>query len=134
MQEEVELVNGHFVVKGKKEVKPEEREVKRKQYSEEVLALRDRVIKGNQKLFEAWEQMKKMAHNTEEWSHQMDRWDEAQKKLRGLCDELVLKGFEDCLYLEGNKKTKRCIDEPGGWCCQVCPSKYHYWEDEFKTL
>lgn len=134
MQEEVELVNGHFVVKGQKEVKPKEREVQQKQYSEEVLALRDRVIKGNQKLFEALEQIKKIAHDTEEWSRQMDRWNEAQNKLHLLCLDLKAKGYSDCLYLANGKRTKSCIKNANGFWCQVCPSSHRYWEEEFSTL
>lgn len=58
----------------------------------------------------------------------MDRWDQAVKKLTLLCTELELRGYTECLYLEGGKKVKRCLDNPDGFWCQVCPSIYPYWE------
>lgn len=99
---------------------------------EEILA---RVRIGNQKLFKAWQQIRELAHNTEEWSAQMDKWQEAQQKLHLLCQELKFTGFDDCLYLDDSgKKTKRCLGEPNGWWCQVCPSSKNYWEDELFSL
>ena len=71
-----------------------------KQYSPEVLALRDRVILGNKKLNDAWEEIKKMVHDTEEWNRQMERWHQANEKLSALCTQLKVTGYEDCLYLD----------------------------------
>ena len=105
-----------------------------KQYSPEILALRGRVKKGNDKLFEAWQQIRELAHNSDEWSEQMELWHQAGKKLSVLCTELKLKGYGDCLYLENGKKTKNCLDNPGGFWCQVCPSSIRYWDKELMSL
>lgn len=104
-------------------------------YSPDVIALRDRVINGNDKLFIALQQIKKLVHDTEEWSRQMDRLSEGAKKLRGLCSELKLLGFEDCLYLnDSGKKVRGCLENPDGFWCQVCPSKKPYWGPELMAL
>jgi len=105
-----------------------------KQYSPEVLALRDRVKKGNDKLFQAWLQIRELAHNSDEWSKQMELWHQASEKLGVLCTELKLKGYGDCLYLENGKKTKSCLDNPDGFGCQVCPSSIRYWDKELMSL
>jgi len=106
-----------------------------KEYSPEVIALRDRVKLGNEKLFLAWQEIKKIAHDTEEWKVQMDKWSQAQEKLHLLCTELTYKGFEDCLYLnEVGKKTRGCLSNPNGFWCQVCPSIKLYWERELLDL
>lgn len=137
MKEEVELVDGKFVVKSKqeKEVKHEEIKVIPKQYSEEVITLKERVVNGNQILFDAWLKIKEIPHDTEEWSKEMDRWHEAGKRLGLLCSELNHKGFDVCLYLDENgKKTKNCLSNPDGFWCLVCPSFYPYWEKELMDL
>jgi len=78
----------------------------------EVLALRDRVIKGNDKLFAAWQQIRELAG--EEREHQWDRWNEAQERLHYLCLELK-QHYSDCLYLnENSKRFRSCLSEPGG--------------------
>ena len=101
--------------------------------TDEVLALRDRVIKGNDVLWKAWQQIRNM--NGEEREKQLDKWNEAQQKLHLLCGELKLKGYEDCLYLDKNgKKTRNCLQNPDGFYCQVCPSNKNYWEDELMNL
>ncbi|GAJ22288.1 unnamed protein product, partial [marine sediment metagenome] len=85
----------------------------------EVLALRDRVIKGNDKLFAAWQQIREL--DGEEKEYQWDRWNEGQERLHSLCLELQAKGYHDCLYIENGKRIKSCLSETGGWWCQVCP-------------
>lgn len=101
-------------------------------YSSEVLALRDRVILGNKKLNDAWEQIKGMAHESEEWSYQMERWHQGNEKLSLLRTELKMLGYEDCLYLDDQgKKIKKCLEGMG---CRVCPSRIPYWEQEFSEL
>ncbi len=133
-QQEIELVDGKFIVKGKKEVLSNEQKVAVKQYSLEVIALRDRIIGGNQKLFEAWLKIRNIT-DKEEKTRQFDRWNEAQTKLHYLCLELKAKGYEDCLYLDVNgKKIKKCLNEPDGWWCQVCPSNRPYWGEELLSL
>lgn len=66
MQEKIELIDGKFVVKGRQQPKPAEHLPQQKEYPEEVIALRDRVINGNQKLFDAWLKIRELAHDTEE--------------------------------------------------------------------
>jgi hypothetical protein len=98
------------------------------QYSSEVLALRDRVIRGDKKLNDAWEQIRAIS-DEEERERQTDRWTQAAEKLCLLCEELKAKGYYDCLYIENGKKTRPC-DPPDGLCCLVCPSSYPYWKCE----
>ena len=136
-QGKIELVNGKFVVKGKKEeeVKPIKPIIKQKVHSEEVLLLKERVILGNQKLFDAWNRIKELSHDREEWSNLMDKWSEAQERLHLLCQKLKYSGFDECLYLDVNgKKTKGCLINPDGFWCQVCPSTHEYWEKELMDL
>ena len=97
-----------------------------KESHNEVLTLRDRVKLGNDKLFRAWLQIRELAHDQEEWPRQMDQWHEAQGKLHLLCLELKARGYKDCLYIEGGKKTKRCLDNPDGFFCLVCSSSREY--------
>lgn len=96
--------------------------------------MRDRVKLGNEKLFRAWLQIRELAYDSEEWSRQMGRFSEATKKLRGLCAELKLKGYDDCLYMENGKKTKSCLSNPDGFWCQACPSSRKYSEEELMKL
>ncbi len=104
-------------------------------YSSETLALRDRVILGNKKLNDAWEQIKGMVHDSEEWKYQMERWRQGNEKLSLLCTELKLRGYEDCLYLDDQgKKTKKCLLPDDAIGCRVCPSSRKYWEEEFNEL
>lgn len=136
MQENVELVDGKFVVKGKKEkeVKPSKPKVVSREYSEEVIALRERVILGNQKLFDAWNNIKKLDHESQQWKDEFERWHQACERLSLLCTELKVKGYEDCLYLENGKRTRSCLSNPDGFWCQVCPSTPRYWDKEFDDL
>jgi len=113
----------------------------------ELLALRDRVAKGNEKLHAAWAQMKNL--DAESWKQASRQYDEALKKLELLCLELKGKGYQDCLYIkfyEGmtmeeeraimseiasgkvtdikkvGAKTKNClINEDKTFFCRVCP-------------
>ncbi|GAI71499.1 unnamed protein product [marine sediment metagenome] len=104
-------------------------------YSSEVLVLRDRVILGTKKLNDAWEQIKGMVHDSEEWKYQMERWHQGNEKLSLLCTELKLRGYEDCLYLDDQgKKTKKCLLPGDTIGCRVCPSSRKYWEEEFDKL
>lgn len=106
-----------------------------KEHSPEVLALRDRVRLGNDKLFQAWLQIREVAGDEEEWKRQMDRLGEAAEKLRGFCNKLKLGGYTDCLYLENGKKTRPCLNsEEGSFWCQVCSSDIRYWEQELMAM
>ena len=99
--------------------------------SEEASALLERVRKGNDKLFAAWLQIRDIL-DKEEKERQFLRWDAAKETLNLLRLELQSKGYNDCLYLENGKKTKRCLDEPGEWFCNTCPSTREYWVEEMK--
>lgn len=102
-------------------------------YSSEVLALRARVILGNKKLNDAFEQIKQLVHDSEEWSQAMARWHEANERLSLLCSDLQTKGYQDCLFLDDQgRKTIRCLRDDIG--CRVCPSRIHYWEQELMKL
>ncbi len=99
----------------------------------EVLALRDRIRQGNDKLSKARLQIQNFEEG-EEKERQWDRWNEAQVKLRYLCSELQIKGYHDCLYIENGKRTKNCLSNPDGFECQGCPSSVPYWEKELMAL
>jgi len=88
----------------------------------ELIVLRDRVAKGNEKLRAAWAQMKDL--DKESWQQASKQYDEALKKLQSLGLELKGRGYVDCLYInEQGKKTKNCLLNPGDptWFCRVCP-------------
>lgn len=95
----------------------------------ELAALIDRVRKGNDKLWEAWKVIRDV-ENPEEKDALFRKWDAKKEFLNDLCKELVFKGYRDCLYIENGKKTKRCLDEPGEWFCNTCPSQREYWVEE----
>jgi hypothetical protein len=121
------------LIPGRKITKVERPTESCQSHSPEVLALRDRVKRGNDKLFQAWRQIRELA-DKDEWSRQMDRWNEAQQKLHQLCQELKLKGYNDCLYLQDGRRARTCLNNPDGFWCQVCPSIYAYWETELMEL
>lgn len=108
------------------------------QDSPEFIALKNRIIKGNDVLWRAWEQIKGLAEDEEAWSRQLDRWAQAKEKLWYLVKELRTRfGFYDCLYLDENgKKTRHCLHNADGFFCQVCPceSGNPYWEKELFDL
>lgn len=134
MQQKVRLIGGKFVVEGKEEIEPKEVKVEVKQYSLEVLTLRDKVIKGNDVLWRAWLKIRDIK-DKEEKERQLDKWNVAQNRLHYFCLELKSKGYEDCLYLDKDgKKTKNCLKNPDGFWCQVCPSSISYWEKEIMSL
>lgn len=105
----------------------------------EVIALLDRVRTGNDKLWNAWRQIRDIGDKDEK-ERQYDRWHEAKDKLNLLAKELVAKGFRDCLYMENGKKIRGCLynkDNPE-WFCNTCPAQLgkgpSYWEDELMSL
>lgn len=101
---------------------------------EELEALKNRIRLGNKKLNEAWEQICKMDHNSEQWKDEFQKWHEANEKLSGFCTKLKVMGFNDCLYLnDKGEKMMSCLGQ-GGMGCRVCPSATPYWEAEFSTL
>lgn len=90
--------------------------------------LKARIKEGNEKLNKAWHRICELDHSSPQWAEEVERWYQANEKLSMLCTELKLLGYEDCLYIENGKKTRRC-----GWSdlgCRVCPSKRAYWEEE----
>ena len=138
-QQNMKLVDGKFVMEevvSEKKVEKETIERKPlepKQYSEEALALRDRAIKGNQKLFDAWQRICGMDHESQEWRDAFEEWHQASRRLLDLSDNLKSKGYEDCLYIniDNNKKrSKKCIGNADGFFCLACPSNKSYWETD----
>jgi len=101
-------------------------------YPKEMMEeLKTRIRTGNQKLNDAWEQLKEMDHNLQTWRDAFWEWHLANVKLSHYCDQLKNMGYEDCLYIENGKKTKSCLE---GLSCRVCPSKKPYWEKELMDL
>ncbi|MBU1449191.1 hypothetical protein KKF45_05095 [Patescibacteria group bacterium] len=106
-----------------------------KPYSPELITLRHRVIQGNEKLIKAWSQLKEMTHNTEEWATQFERWHKANELLSLLATELKVKyNFNECLYMENGKKTKKCLPPGDEIGCRVCTSDYPWWSNELMPL
>jgi hypothetical protein len=100
----------------------------------EVQALLERVRLGNDKIMAAIQQTIKLDTATPEgkalWKANMDKIAERSATLRGLCDQLKLLNYLDCLYMEKGKKTRSCGMTDGAPYCQVCPSAIPYWEKE----
>ena len=107
--------------------------MEKKEYCPEVLALRDRVKAGNDKLTKAWHQILEIADKEEQFQ-QDERWFKARYKLCILCSELQAKGYGECLYMENGKKMKSCLNSPDNHWCWVCPLGTPYWEQELKDL
>ena len=103
-------------------------------YSLEVITLKDRVVRGNEKLNLAWQQLRNIANRTEEWTEQLERWHQANEKLSLLCTELKLRGYSDCLYMENGKKTRKCLEPGDDIGCRVCPSSREWWAEELMSL
>ena len=96
------------------------------------LALLDRVTLGNNKLIQAWLQVKSFTDEAE-FDKGMEKIKEAVTKLHLLTLELQASGFHGCLYMTNGKKTRQCILEETGFCW-VCPSDIPYWRGEWETL
>ena len=94
----------------------------------ELESLKARIKDGNEKLNIAWQRICELDHTLPQWGEEIEKWHQANEKLSALCSELKVSGFEDCLYIEDGKKTRRCgFSELG---CRVCPSRRAYWEEE----
>lgn len=94
--------------------------------------LLERIRQGNKKLGEAWVQVAKLDHSTQEYKDSVDRWFQADVKLKSYCDQLEAMGFRNCLYMIDGKKTHSCLDK--NFTCWVCPSAVEYWLMEFDDL
>lgn len=105
----------------------------------EVIALMERVKKGNDKLWNAWKVIRDI-EDPEEKEELFRKWHEKKDLLEFFCKELVTRGFKDCLYIENGKKTRGCLYNPDNpeWFCNTCPAAMgggpEYWvkEMEFK--
>ena len=103
-----------------------------KEYSSEVLTLRERVVTGNQKLNMAWAQLCKMDHESQQWKDELERWHQANEGLSKRCRDLKMMGYTDCLYIdEKGKKTMKC-GGMGQLGCRVCSSSREYWIEEME--
>lgn len=95
----------------------------------ELIALKQRVKAGNEKLIASWPKIWDIP-DQEEKDEQLKRWDKANLLLDALCRELMYRfDFRDCLYIENGRKTKPCT-RADGLCCFVCPSAKPYWRNE----
>ena len=107
------------------------------EYSSEVLALKDRVKKGNNVLWFAWRQIRDIK-DPEEKEALFKEWDKKVNFLNALCLELQVKGYNDCLYIDENGKKKvKCLYNPDSpqWFCNACPAaERKYCEKEFFEL
>lgn len=87
----------------------------------ELEALKQRVGAGNIKLWKAWEQLRDVSP-IPEYDHQVELWRAAMNTLGTLAEELINKGFRNCLYVESGHK---CEEDkkfmPGG--CFYCPDQ-----------
>lgn len=101
-----------------------------KQYSQEVLALRSRVLLGNKKLIDAWGQICQIDSESQEWKDLLEQWHQANEKLSILCFNLKGMGYNDCLYLSGDGKKAIKCGAMGAIGCRVCPSDREYWTEE----
>ena len=101
----------------------------------DVETLKERVIQGNEKLYQAFEKIREMVDDKEKWTRALDEYGEASKRLHLICSALKAADFYDCLYIVDGVKTISCLtsDRPR-WFCHACPSSKRYWEDEIMKL
>jgi hypothetical protein len=107
---------------------PEEQKLFTELYNATKEELLIRVKNGNEKLMAYYEQIKTQK-NDPEWDKMVDNLHVAVDRMKQICDFLVFKGYDDCLYIENGKRTRSCVigdDRP----CWVCPSKRNYAEEE----
>ncbi len=90
----------------------------KEQYAPVVLALRDRVFLGNDKLLRAWSELQGIK-DKEERDSQFQRWGEAGRKLGELCVALIDDGYRECLRQPDTPKS--ALDCLGRDVCLVCP-------------
>lgn len=83
--------------------------------------IKQRVITGNAKTVEYWNIITEKGGD--DYKNNVDKYEKACQKLHGLCQLLKLKGFNDCLYMDGDRKTKKCFNRQDGSWCTVCPAK-----------
>ena len=91
----------------------------------------ERCRNGNAKLWVAWRTICD-TQDPEQRQALLEQWDKGHNKLLDLNTTLKALGFEDCLYIDKNKKKERyCLQ--GDWCW-VCPSAIKYWKWEWDEL
>lgn len=101
----------------------------RKTQEEQIIELVNRCLLGNQKLNNAWKQMRESNYESLKVKEQMDIWAEKTQLLHRLALNLQGLGFNKCLYMdESGKKTQKCLDP--NFTCWACPSDFPYWERE----
>jgi hypothetical protein len=106
-----------------------------KEYSPEVLLLRNRVRLGNIKVWSFLVQIRDVP-SVEDKARLYKEFSAAQEKLKGLNAELKSAGYEECLYIDANgKKVVNCLHnhESPLWECIACPGGNKYWETELFT-
>ena len=98
--------------------------------------LQTKCVQGNEKLYNAWEQMKGLSDDARQEADK--KYNQAIEKLDMYCSTLKAHGFDDCLYIKNGTKTKGCLvnlNQPG-WFCRACPASQSrkYWEEEMMSL
>ena len=103
--------------------------------SEELEALKNRVCRGNAILNAAWDQLKAMDHESQQWKDELERQHVANEFLSLLVLELKESfNYHQCLYIVGGKKTKLCLPPGDDIGCRVCSSSRKWWEEELMSL
>ncbi len=89
----------------------------------DLIALLERVKNGNDKLWAAWRVIRNVP-DPEEKADLFLKWDGRVNFLNLLCKELIVKGYNECLYIENGIKTKSCLNNPDEpeWFCNTCPA------------
>ncbi len=89
----------------------------------DLIALLERVKNGNDKLWAAWRVIRNVP-DPEEKADLFLKWDGRVNFLNLLCKELIVKGYNECLYIENGIKTKACLNNPDEpeWFCNTCPA------------
>ncbi len=107
-------------------------------------ALKLRIKNGIDKMWQAWEQIKKMAPEKEDaqyeaknqlWKDTVDKWVEAERRLEQLIQQLNLQyEYDDCVFLVNGKKRNCLGNNPDGAWCILCTCDKtkgpKYWENE----
>jgi hypothetical protein len=95
--------------------------------ADELVALKFRVIKGNEKLFKVYKQITAMGLGPER-DKALAQYRPAIEKLKALAKELKDRGETACLYIEDGKKVRKCLCQEEEFFCHACPNDY--WPDK----
>jgi len=96
------------------------------------IELKFRVIKGNHKLFKAHQQIIAMGPG-EAREKALDQYLAALEVLKDLNRQMKELSMTECLYIQDNKKVRKCLSQEEKFFCHVCPNSY-WWEKELMEL